>query len=903
MKIFNLKFKTLLTAVLCAAAVFCMCSGVLAAETGAVLSVGKTYRFTNSDNDKYCFITSKTQTSAAVYDYVSYDKDGIVEGCGSQKGSFIVGAGGSIVVTVTGKNAINITYNNAQVKITEEKTPALFRHVLNEGKTVQITNKDLSADYNLFLSAVDAKKLPKYDYVKKDIAGYAADFSCNSEAGTAEALAGCAMLVTAKIDMEIYIPYEWYKSLSFEDKSSKSLYTYALPAGGTVSVVNNDLYKDYYIANDANADAGFSYASYDSFQNAQEFANKENFTEKTPVCAGGVTVITSESERELNLYLPEEWAKNLTFNKTNEPALYSVTLPSTKTLRIHNGGNAAYTIKGNNDESDSAPKTDCVFIDTEGRVTGYANDGQNGEVIADTGFDTLVTVNNGYPLKLWMPYKWLESITFSETEETVMHTITLNPNESYEIKNKNKSSVFTFSAEGSGKYDYVLKSSAGSVIEYGSANLPAGLSLDIGESILITAGKSQAVKVYIPERWLNNGVEAVKKSYPALYEYTLRAGSSVILENAMKNNSASRVIKTNSGERLSPKLDYTLRDKTGRVTDYKAEDYYSEIILEDSGNATVTAGKDYSLKLIMPFEWVDGKAVTIKESSAPAVYYKTVKTGQGLVITNKDKDSTVNVSAVSGEALYDFVYSDNTGRVFNCGIAVNGEIFDIGPECTYSLTVGKTSDLTLYMPYEWSRDKVSITSGQGSCVFSYTLLAGATVEIVNSNRNNAYFICAEGVNGSTASYDYVNKNEENAITDYGIGAEGEILLSKSGKTTITANKDGNLTLYFPNAWKKENSISLNQKAESVITTYTIVSGKSMDISNKSNYAYQIENNSGEGRTNPKYDYTYVQGEQYNENVNGVIDIPPMAAIKLKASNGYDLKFWLPTEWLKQLTIR
>ena len=886
------------------------------AET-ATLSPGKSYRFVNTDADGYYYVVAKNPISqaSARYEYVNYDARGAVESYGSLSGSFLISGGGSAHLTITGQTPLTVEYAG-HVKVSETERAALFTYTAAEGKSVLITNNEEAVPYSATISATSVRRLPKYDYILKNPSGAVTEYFSGSESTGLDIAAGGGVYVTpVEGAAVISLPYVWAENLTFTERAEAALSYYTLAPGKTFVIGNSDSDFNYNIANDSGAPPvrpKFEYVSRDAYGGVTAFETESHGDVFVP--AEGQTTVTAKNGAPLTLWAPSEWTRSrVSFAVSDEPALFYHTVAPGKTVSIKNSdASNSYSLTANNTGEDLSPRLNYLYKDSSKLITDYGNELNGGAVYVPDGGETVITVTNGYSLTLGAPYDWGASLSFAETRTQALYNVALYPGESLELVNLNADMPFVVSNDGgpdalSPKFDYVFKDDAGNVTDYGRADLFGEFRLEGGGYAVLTAGRSRMLRLWFPYEWLGKSISAAKTQEPAVYEYRLGPGGSASITN-LRGNTAS--IATNSGRPFSPKIDYVLRDAAGRITACRPAGYYDRLTLEGFGAASVTAGRDFDLRLTLPDEWVREGYVVITETEEPSVFYKTLASGQSAAIVNRSAGMFADVSVLGGgSSAHDYVRKDGDENIIDFGLSASSDAISVAPGGSYSLTVNRGRELELYMPYEWLDGAIAFVNAPQS-VYSLTVKAGESVEITNADRNYAYAVSTDAADPSVAgapSFDYVGVNSRDEITGYGSGdIRGPLTVPEQSRVTLTVRRGSDLKIWFPYEWHSEKHISIAKKPEPALFALTVPSGRTAEIANRRDIAFNIKNNSGSGLTDPKYDYASKQPEQaeFEEKLrSGEIAVPPMAKVTVRAANGYDLRLWLPNEWLKDLAVK
>ena len=889
---------------------FLMKTAVSAAEiSSASLPPGSSYVFANQ-SENYYYVVSKNPISQTTvrYDYVSFDKEGAVENYGSLTGSFLISGGGSVHVTITGQTALMIDYASF-IKMTAADQKALFTFQAAEGESVLIKNGG-AAPYTVSVAAASVRRSPEYDYILKDKSGYITEYRSKSASGATGIPAGGSAYITPAVPITFTMPNDWAKDLIFETQNAPALTYFTVAPEKTAVVRNTNKNFNFGLQNDSGdlpLQPKYDCVNRDAYGGVYFFDTEASGD--INVSADGTATITARGGAALTIIMPGEWARlGVSVTESAYPALFYKTIASGKTVSIKNANAAnSYSLSGNNAGGPLSPRVSYVNKDANGLVTQFGTDLTDGVFIADGG-ETIISVVNGYTLNLRGPYEWGSFLAFTEqgADAQALITHTLNPGESVEIINLNADAAYGLNCDSSAdaqgpKFDYVFYDGAGYILSYGSADIIGGFTVEGGGRAVITAGLNRVLKIWFPSEWQRD-LNITKTPGRAVYEHRVPAGKNAAIKN-LREGSVS--ITTNYGRRFAPLIDFTLRDSKGDVTDFYPVGNYGEINIEGLGEANLTAGKDFDLLLLLPGEWMRNGEIAINEADSPAIDYRVFSSGQSIAIKNSSADFFAEIRVLNKSSAHDYVYKNDEGIITDFGAARVSEIISIGPGSTYSLTVNKGEKLELYMPYGWN-DILSFNNAQAS-VSSVTLKAGECYEIINSDKLYAYTVSVGSISGRP-SFDHIYLNSENEITGYGSGdIANSLTITEDSRVFLTANRGADIKIYFPGEWLGDKRITVRSHGLSqVLTHMTVKSGAVIEITNKTDKAYNIKNNSGAGLTEPKYDYTFKLPEIPEAEIKssyGEIAAQPDSRVTVRAANGYDLKIWFPEEWLKNLTIK
>ena len=891
-------------------------SGTAAAENAALtLAPGRSYIFTNTDEDSYYYVVSKNPISqtAARYEYVNRDKSGAVESYGSLGGSFLISGGGSAHLTITGATALTVEYA-AHIKVVETDDPALFTFAPADGASVSVSNKNGYIPYSATLSASSARKIPKYDCVFKDSSGNITEYLSGAEStGIDISAGGSAYLTPVDGVVLISVPSVWAGDLVFAERAEAALAYYTVAPGTTAAIKNSNGDFNYSIANDSDElpiHPKYDYVSRDAHGGVTGFETERAGDIFVP--ADGSATVTAVNGVPLRIWAPGEWTRSgVSVTEIADPALTYISVAPGKSVSIKNSdAYNLYSLTGNNVGGELSPRLNYVCRDASGLITDYGNESDGGAVIVPESGETVLTVTNGYTLNLCAPYDWGKFLNVSGASPALRNII-LNPGESVLFENHNADMAFDLANDGSPetntpKFDYVFKDDAGQIIEFGRADLFESFRVTGGGSALITAGRSRMLRIWFPEEWFGSSISVSRNAESAVYEYRLGAGKNAVITN---NAESSAGVAANSGRQFAPKLEYALRDAEGIATACFPMDYYGMITVEGMGEASVTAGKDYDLRLTMPREWIAEERITITETQTRSVFYKTIGSGQTVRLSNISSDFYAEIPLTkTRSAAHDFVYRDAEDDIVSYGLASDPDSISAGPGGTYHITVNRGAELNLYMPYEWTDGVIEFADERQPGVYSYTLKAGESAELINSEKNYAYTVSVNSSGGANEpSFDYVYYDAENELTGYGSGdIYGELTAPETSRIVLTARRGADLKLWYPYEWMIERKVTIAKIYEPALFYATIPSGKTAEIINGSGTALNIMNNSGDGLTFPKYDYIYGTPEQAEveiKKISGEIAAPPNARIGVRAAYGYDLRLWMPYVWLTDITFK
>ncbi len=603
------------------------------------------------------------------------------------------------------------------------------------------------------------------------------------------------------------------------------------------------------------------------------------------------------------------------------PDISSYTLQPGKSYELQNSDRAAvYYVNNDVGFGASGLSYDYVCKDRNKNIESYGT--SSGRFSIQPGGTTLVSMPDN-PSKTPMQIQYNPAqITIKEVTDKALFRYKLQAGKTAEIKNNNANVAFQITAnqlaapDAGGalpKYDYVTKDAAGNVSGFATDTYYAFKIVE-RESVVITAGNGYDIDLYMPFEWTKGNLSFKESKNPALYIKTLPKDASVRIKN--KSSDVSYSVKTNSGTaQSSPKLDYVIGDVTGRVTSYAYADGSGAVIVNPGGTTDITASSPYDVKLFFPYEWLD-TTLAVADLKEPSLFLYTLQSGKSIEFKNADAERTYKVAANNkkdseSSPAFDYVFKNNSGSIVKYGTEDMFEGFEIPPGGSTLVTAKRGYDLKLWLPAKWLSSAVTYAEVNNPALYSYTLRAGKTVTVKNSDENNAYRIATDSVEKEfSPEIDYVFRDAAKSVTAYGSGKlYNTVTLQNSGEATITVNNGYNLNIFMPYEWSTK-SVKLTETAEPSLYEHTLKASRSLEIkNNNAGRAFSILTNATSEEFAPKYDFaaTDINGaikSFASEIGDSRITVGKGETLSITAGSGYSLKLWLPSEWRKSdITVR
>lgn len=677
------------------------------ALTQYTFAAGKTVEIINASKDNRYSIAlgGLNRESTPKVDYVS--KDGFKNvsdyGSGSVLDRITVAEGGVSLITVNGGGNLRVWFpyewSEKNVKVVEKNTQALSYYTLAASKSLLIQNKNMYADYTVATNCTNLG-YSRYDYVSKDSSSVI-DYASDSKSDKLNVLSGGQTLITAGAgsNIKLWFPKEWDKDiLAVSDSKNEALFYYTVNATETVELKNASGYAEFDLK------IKNSSVKYDLTAKNEEglvtvcASGQSNGSVKLPF--GGSARLTAKAYPVMIMY-PQEWRDSyIKAAKSGVEAVYTHVIKAGTSVSLTNGANPLNVFT-------NGQNIEYVTKDEAGRVLNVMPKGNYSSFKVEINGSAVITAGKAYDTKLFLPNEMIKdgSLKVAESENPAVYMQTIKPGSGLRITNGNSSQTYNIYlnfTSGRGKYDYVIRDSAGRVVEYNADSSLQSLYVPAGGSLQFTINGNDEAAICLPYEWTANNLSITAGNFSTINSYTLRAGRTVEITNLDKGYTAS--VGTNSAYTFgAPKFDYVYYNDESEITGYGHNNVFGDIVILSGGKTIVTASPGADLVIRYPESWSSGK-ITITEVSSPALTHYTTRVDGTIVISNTNTSKDFTIQTNSDNSLASPKYFRQTGNygtfMGDKGDAVGGDIY-IRYNSEVLLTVDKGADLNFWMPTEW----------------------------------------------------------------------------------------------------------------------------------------------------------------------------------------------------------
>ncbi|MCL2665702.1 MAG: hypothetical protein FWE82_08820, partial [Defluviitaleaceae bacterium] len=310
-------------------------------------------------------------------------------------------------------------------------------------------------------------------------------------------------------------------------------------------------------------------------------------------------------------------------------------------------------------------------------------------------------------------------------------TMTLYSGRAYEFVNTDPNSTMFVSFIGNNvvSYDFVMKDQSGDIVGFGISG--GRIQIRNGGTTTVTMTNRASVQVsYNASR-----LKVIDTSGSALWRENIAGSQTISIQNNSSERSAEFSID-NTGRSAYARYDLVIRDNTGIVTHYSANNIFTSIIVPSGGSAMLTAIGDAGMRLMAPADTINNM-VTIKKDNTPALAFRVIEGGKTVAITNGGfSDYQLRVSSVAGTVSniqYDFVNLDGRNFVTDFNQASAGLLINILVDNTFVIT--PTSAIRLTFPSEWAQNGLTIAERQTEALTSFNIPGGKTFTLTNTSMS------------------------------------------------------------------------------------------------------------------------------------------------------------------------
>ena len=722
--------------------------------------------------------------------------------------AFVTGIAAGVLAAVAVTLLLNVTIFSNEMDIT-----------LEPGRSYEFENKDRAKQYS-----VDAGRL-RYDYVSRDSVGEVIGYGTGS--GRIQIKNGGSFVLTVKNEESVTVAYD-PEVIDVIEKESQAIERMEVPQGATLVFTNTGA-QDISVSWDGSA-------LYDTVQknalNMVSGYSEKDASGRFNVPKGGAVVITSVSETDSSVYFPAEWLQGkLRVQNRETPAL--------KRAEIRAGGSVkaassdpdfSFSITAKNLTDSGAPLYDYVNKDINGKVAGYAKDARSSAIGVSPGGTTVITASKSNDIGLYYPSEWPVAIG---SGPAALHTRSVPAGGSVLITNRNddvslKVMTNVNAASNSPKIDFTVSDTSGRVMNYVSEYSSDNLTVSPETRTTVTARRGYELIMWFPQEWLGSQIVVASSAQPALEYVTIQSGGSALFVNNDRDSRYS--ISTDGGEGdLLPKFDYVHKDASGRVSSYGSRDSFERFTVPEGGTSLITSVSGYRLNVWYPYAWKNG-TITHRASNQTALSFHNVSPGNSVNIANSDSTDEYFITVESGEE-FGYANRDLYGRVTDYGYLTGGVTVTDGGGTL--LTASKNYRMRIFFPGEWENRKITLSDSKAPALYEFTVYVNKTAEIANGNPGEAFSVYMD------AGFDYISKDADGYIKDFGIRKEGGLLtVGKSGKVVIAPSDPTPVKTCAPYEWLNDLTFTFGDGP--VLEEIGVLSEKTVEIVNgNSSFNYSI----------------------------------------------------------------
>ncbi|NLY42902.1 MAG: hypothetical protein GX066_02810 [Clostridiaceae bacterium] len=561
----NIK-KTLLVLTIMCVACFIFIHDEACAETTVInINPEESYEFINNDTSARS-ISITLSGSEKSYDYAIYNQDGTEnkQGISVSTSSLTIPAKGRLVITGQ-KGQIACRIDNLYIISSISNEPALSRVTVKAGESYAFINNDTvshqivnegSSSSNKFDYAIYTRNGKEYD--QKINNGYTSSITVP---------AGGRLIVTSlngNIDFGGY-----YNFFVVEKSSDPALRRVTVKVGESYEFINTDI-EEHEIRTNVNVSTTrFDYAIYNSDGTAYNQVMNSLSASLTIPAGGRVIVTPTTVDMDFGGYY-----NFFVTEKSNDPALRRVAVNPGESYEFINTDRvehelmtplslseyynyAIYNSDGTEYKQDIYCKLASLTIPAGGRVV-------------------VTPLNDSRSFAGY--YKFF---TAKKSDEPALRAVTLKPGASYEFKNNDTVEHEMMYSANSGRYDYAIYNSDGTVygqgLNNGSGVVSGSITLPAGGRMIIT---SLTNNTYFGGYY--KFFTSQKSNEPALSKATIKPGETYTFINTASVNLP--VLTTSSS---SKRIDVYAYDSNGTEVLNKTSTYGSKIEIPAGGKLLI----------------------------------------------------------------------------------------------------------------------------------------------------------------------------------------------------------------------------------------------------------------------------------------------------------------------------
>lgn len=676
----------------------------------------------------------------------------------------------------------------------------------------------------------------------------------------------------------------------------------SLQAGRVYEFANKDTRTIAYVS--FTGSARYEYVSRDQNGLVVDFGISSG---RFPVRGGGSTQISLSGTSSASVTYD---SSNITVREAAGAALARVSAAPGETVAVTNAFDDSLSLSIDNAGQTEYAPYDCAVYDRNGQASFFADACRYTTMAVPASGQAVFTAGAG-GLTLMYPAVW-DGREFSVHKETdpALYKIKLVYNQPYTLMNTNASLDYDIgiTAGGSVTYDYVSEDLLGYTVDYGRAAQGEQVSVKAESLLYITprdrsaGAKAEGVTLIFPNAW-RAFLQVSAGGAGTLTSVTAAVGETLTLEN---RGASDFTFQAEAAVPVSV-LDSVYSGGPYDETEYVTEKAFNEFTLGAGHTWMFTVKKGNPLTLWLPASWLE-RGLVVGGTVTPAMSGHALAAGATLRIENTNPASAYAVtlqSTQTGRALsYDYVSEEASSIQYEAD--ASAEVLTLPPGGTITLTAGKTSPLTVRLP---AAEAVTAQESAVPALLQYELAPGQTTLIQNTAGLRSYAITLKSaVNAAKPSPDYVLKDENGQITDYGrvdIGAP--LTIEAGGSVRLTNTEVSTLAVIYPYTWLGEG-LQAGRTNVQALWRQAFAENQIAEIVNldkRYNRSVRVENDKNTAMNPPAaYEYTLKSNAQtvadYGTAREGLIQLHSGGRVALMPTNKGSLSICYPLEWHEQI---
>lgn len=737
-----------------------------------ILNPGESYEFFNNDKNKHEILAngiSSPHLDDRIFDFIVYRSDGTVyeKELNAWFHDPDVPPGGRMIVTIPSSSK-PVTFGGSNEFFTGKvsNNPAFHRVILNPGESYEFINNNNKVQ-NIMANGISAPLIRDrlFDYAIYKSDGTSYDEKLDAWFNDPDVPPGGKLVVSVPFYSDPVSFGGIYEYFNGQRTEEPALHRVIVRPGESYEFINNDNAK-HTVLDDGSSSRYYDVALYNSDgTSAGQGFNLTNLDPEVP--AGGSMIVTVPLDSKAVLF--GGYNKFFTSKVSESVALHKVTLNPGESYVFINNDTEKHTVLSNEGSGKyynyASYNSDGTSYD-EGLYEGY----RNAEVPA--GGRLVVTVQSYSDPVTFGTYSVFS--TGYVSEQPALHTVILNPGESYEFTNNDIVEHKVLDATSSTRYyDLAIYKSDGT--EAGQ-----GLNLKYQESIVPPGGRMIVTVPQDSKAVLLGGSNEFFTGQviedPALHRITLNPGESYKFIN---KDIAVHTVLT---EHWVGHYDYAIYNSDGTAYGEGLHENNKDVEVPAGGSLVVTVPQDSDSITFGGYNEhftgnVSEKSALHKVTIEPGETYEFLNNGNEelsiLNYTNSDNNEFDYILYNSDSSSYEHGLSRTW---FNTKVSPGGKIVITVPLTSGAITFGGCS--------EFFTSKVS----EDAALNNITIEPGDSYEVLNSSEVEQL----ASIYGNFISYYFEIYNSNNELIDNGNSVSrfiDKITIPKSGRLVLSIKKD------------------------------------------------------------------------------------------------------------------